>query len=94
MDRLGFQRINKMLRQRYSDGSFTVYPKPDADDTPSRYVGIGQEKAPAVLLNHLDNACLLYHEGEEIELLMEGPKLKYLGSVGAEHTFEDVAFES
>jgi hypothetical protein len=91
------ERINNAIR---NFGSVESFLKPEHErhvrffsikDSENLGRGINTRRDPSELNYALDVAGMMHHEGYGVTADTPSPLLKYLGSNGCYHTYEDVA---
>lgn len=101
MDRGGLERITQAIRGGSEGLEVTQVIGPESTRS-VRFISIqstktqniyaaGQNHDPGDVNNRLDSHGLMFHEGQVVTPETEGPILKYLGSNGCYHAYEDVA---
>ena len=94
MDGKGMQKINSTVRNL---GEVESSMSPE-DEQHIRFFSIVSPESsvntrsdPSCINEALDGAGLMHHEGHGVRSYTPSPLLKYLGSNGAYHAYEDVA---
>lgn len=89
MDREGLGKLQQVLPWYFS----VELKRPLKEDESVRFFSIveGGSADPSFINRILDANGMMFHEGQLVTSKLESPLLKYLGSSGAYHSYEDVA---
>jgi hypothetical protein len=92
MDGKGLEKVRRAIPGG-PEGMEVVGAMQPEDTHSKRFLSIraGGNSDPSDVTGWLDLHGLMFHEGQTVTPETEGPVLKYLGSNGCYHAYEDVA---
>lgn len=88
MDSKGFEAINQALTAANIDATVTPQPQ-EGEDVRFVTIETNTEVQPALVLNGLRNARLMYYDGPQDAVMRYTPELSALGVQPGSLTFED-----